>query len=126
MNNVNLIGRITKDIELRYTEKELAIARFSIAVDRAYKSGDEREADFFNVSVFGKQAENLEKYSGKGKLIAVSGRLQSGSYTNKDAVKVYTVDVIAEKIQFLQYKDKVDNQEVPEGMDKLNEEDIPF
>lgn len=85
MNNCSLIGRITREIELRYTtgDNPTAVARFSIAIDRPVKSGGEKQTDFPNIVVFGKMAENLERYMGKGRLIGVQGRIQTGSYTNK-------------------------------------------
>ena len=97
MNNVILIGRLTKDPELRYMQSDnTAIAKFTLAVDRAKKD----EADFIRITVFGKQAENCDKYLKKGRQAAVQGRLQTGSYT-KDGHTVYTTDVIANRVEFL-------------------------
>jgi single-strand DNA-binding protein len=97
MNNVILIGRLTKDPELRYMQSDnTAIAKFTLAVDRAKKD----ETDFIRITVFGKQAENCDKYLKKGRQAAVQGRLQTGSYT-KDGHTVYTTDVIASRVEFL-------------------------
>lgn len=97
MNAVQLIGRLTKDPEIRYAEGQMAIARFTVAIDRPPRDG-KKEADFPNVVVFGKQAENCGKYTAKGKLIGIEGRIQTGSYTNKNGDKVYTTDVIANRV----------------------------
>lgn len=108
MNSVSLIGRLTRDPEVRYTsENQMAVARFSIAIDRpSRRDGGERQTDFPNIVVFGRQAENCERYLGKGRLVGVQGRLQTGSYTNKDGVKVYTTDVIANNVEFLDWGDR--------------------
>lgn len=101
MNNVTLIGRLTRDPEVRYTPDGMAVSRFSIAVDRPTRQGKDHEADFPTIVVFGKQAENCERYLEKGRQIGVEGRLQTGSYTNKDGVKIYTTEVIANRVEFL-------------------------
>ena len=100
MNSVVLIGRLTRDPELRYTTSQMAVATFSLAIDRPVRAGKERETDFPRVTVFGKQAENCEKYLAKGRMAAVQGRLQTGSYTNKDGATVYTTDVVADRVEF--------------------------
>lgn len=105
MNHVVLIGRLTRDPEVRYSG-EMAIARFSLAIDRPPKRDGTKETDFPNIVVFGKQAENCEKYISKGRLVAVEGRIQTGSYTNKDGNKVYTTEVIANRVEFLDWGDK--------------------
>ena len=107
MNKVILMGRLTRDPEVRYSsgDNQTAIARYSLAVDRRFKrDGDDQTADFINCVVFGKGAEFAEKYLRKGTKIAVSGRIQTGSYTNKDGVKVYTTDVIVEDQEFAESK----------------------
>lgn len=106
MNNVNLIGRLTKDPDVRYTqgERPLAVARYNLAVDRAYKKEGEQTADFINCIAFGKTAEFTEKYLRKGTKVAISGRIQTGSYTNKDGNKVYTTDVVVERNEFCEGK----------------------
>lgn len=107
MNKVILIGRITRDAEIRYTqgEKSTAIARFSLAVDRRFKrDNDEQNTDFISCIAFGKIAEFLEKFGRKGTKFVVDGRIQTGSYNNKDGQKVYTTDVVVEKIEFAESK----------------------
>ncbi len=103
MNNVTLMGRLVRDPEVRYTqgEKATAIAKFTVAVDRP-RSKD--ETDFISCTSFGKTAEFIEKYFRKGNRIALVGRIQTGSYTNKDGVKVYTTDVVAETVEFTESK----------------------
>jgi single-strand DNA-binding protein len=104
LNSVNLTGRLTQDPELRYTASGTAVANASIAVQRTFTNADgEREADFFRVVIFNKQAENVANYLTKGSLIAVEGRLQSGSY-EKDGQKHYTTDVVANAVHFLESK----------------------
>ena len=108
MNSVNLIGRLTRDPEVRYTESQLAVARFSLAIDRGKdRNGKSRGADFPGIVVFGKQAETCERYLAKGRRVAVQGRLQTGSYVNKEGAKVYTTDVIADRVEFLDWGDKL-------------------
>lgn len=103
MNKVILLGRLTKDPEVRYTQGEnsTATARFSTAVNRKFKNAEGNyDADFINCVSFGKTAEFIEKYFHKGDMIALTGRIQTGSYTNKDGVKVYTTDVVVEEVEF--------------------------
>lgn len=102
MNKVVLVGRLTRDPEVRYSqgEKATAICRYTLAVDRRYKRENEQNADFIPCLVFGKSAEFAEKYFRQGLRISVSGRIQTGSYTNKDGVKVYTTEVIVEEQEF--------------------------
>lgn len=100
-------GRITRDAEIRYTqgEKSTAIARFSLAVDRRFKKdNDEQNTDFISCIAFGKIAEFLEKFGRKGTKFVVDGRIQTGSYNNKDGQKVYTTDVVVENIEFAESK----------------------
>ena len=105
MNKVFLIGRLTRDPELRYTSSNLANMRCSIAVDRTYqREGEERGTDFINIVAFGNRAETMKKYLTKGSQIAVDGRIQTGSYDGQDGKKVYTTDVIVENFQFLDSK----------------------
>lgn len=107
MNKVILMGRITRDAEIRYTqgEKSTAIARFSLAVDRHFKKdNDEQNTDFISCIAFGKIAEFLEKFGRKGTKFVVDGRIQTGSYNNKDGQKVYTTDVVVENIEFAESK----------------------
>lgn len=106
MNKVILMGRLTRDPEVRYSagENSLAIARYTLAVDRRFKRDGEATADFISCVVFGKQAEFAEKYFRQGVRIVVSGRIQTGSYTNRDGVKVYTTEVVVEEQEFAESK----------------------
>lgn len=141
MNNVVLIGRLTRDPELRYIpESQTAVATFTLAVDRPFAK--EKQADFIRITVFGKQAENCERFLAKGRLAGVQGRLQTGSYKNKEGATVYTTDVVAERVEFLgdragsgsgsgfdfERQDASRNQpEIPEGFQALDDDDdIPF
>lgn len=111
MNNAILSGRLTRDPEIRYTVENLAIASFTLAVDRLPKRDGTKEADFINVKIFGKQAESCEKHTGKGLRVIVIGRIQTGSYTNKEGNKVYTTEVIADRVEFLDWKGDTDNKQ---------------
>ena len=134
MNSVKLIGRLTRDPEVRYTDGGASIARFSLAVDRRFKQENGADADFINIVSFGKTAEFIEKYFHKGMKVALNGRIQTGSYTDKDGKKVYTTDVIAENVEFCESKGNSTNNEasstaqdvdfmnVPDGID----EELPF
>ena len=111
MNKAILLGRLTRDPEVRYSQgqngEQMAIARYSLAVDRrrARNTGDDQQsADFINCVAFGRQGEFAEKYLKKGTKIAVTGRIQTGSYTNKDGQKVYTTDVVIEEQEFAESK----------------------
>ena len=107
MNKVILMGRLTRDAEIRYSQGEspMAIARFSLAVDRRFrKEGDEQGTDFINCVAFGKTAEFLERFGRKGTKFVLEGRIQTGSYTNKDGQRVYTTDVVTENIEFAESK----------------------
>ena len=110
MNKVVLLGRLTKDPEVRYStgEKETAVARYTVAVDRRFKRDGEPTADFIPCVVFGRSAEFAEKYFRQGMRISVSGRIQTGSYTNKDGVKVYTTEVIVEEQEFAESRAESD------------------
>lgn len=146
MNSVVLIGRLTKDPEVRYiSENQMAVATFSIAIDRPVKAGGEKKTDFPRVTVFGRQAENCEKFLDKGRLVAVKGRIQTGIYTNRDGVTVYTTDIVADNVEFLEWKDrnkKIENKhkkqqssssnftdeniDIPKGFQAITDDDIPF
>ena len=105
MNKVFLVGRLTRDPELRYTASNLATVRTAIAVDRQFaREGEERGADFINIVAFGQRAETMKKYLTKGSQIAIDGRIQTGSYDGQDGKKVYTTDVIIDNFQFLDTK----------------------
>lgn len=144
MNRVTLMGRLTKDPEIRYTqgEKPLAIARYTLAVDKKLKPKEgEPSADFINCIAFGKTAEITEKYLKKGAKVGIDGRIQTGSYTNKEGQKVYTFEVAVESMDFCDSKSGASNLQavpnclnnkasntfdgfidIPEGF----EEDLPF
>ena len=107
MNKVILMGRLTRDPEVRYSQGEnaTAVARYTLAVDRRFnRNNDEQTADFISCVAFGRSGEFAEKYLHKGTKIAVTGRIQTGSYTNKDGVKVYTTEVIVEDQEFAESK----------------------
>lgn len=110
MNKVVLMGRLTKDPSVKYTQGDspLAVSRFTLAVDRRFRrqseGGDDQTADFISCVAFGKQGEFVEKYAHKGTKFVVSGRIQTGRYTNKDGQTVYTTDVVVEEIEFAESK----------------------
>lgn len=106
MNKVILIGRLTRDPEVRYSqgENQTAVARYTLAIDRKFKKDNEQTADFIPCIAFGKAGEFVEKYFRKGMKVSVVGRIQTGSYTNKDGVKVYTTDVVVEEQEFAESK----------------------
>ena len=150
MNSVILIGRLTKDPEIAYLDSGTAVGKFTLAVDRIVKSGNERQTDFIRITVFGKQAENCAKFITKGKQVAVEGRIQTGSYQNKNGDTVYTTDVIANRVEFLSggraqnqqspppasqgsYNPRTsqDNQQVsmgslPPNFNAIEDDDVPF
>lgn len=103
MNSVILIGRLANDVELNYTPNtQTAKATFTIAVDRPRRDNTDHGADFIRITVWGAQAENCNKWIGKGRQVAVAGRIQTGSYKNRDGQTVYTTDVVADRVEFLQ------------------------
>ena len=139
MNKWLGIGRLTRDPEVRYTQgdKPMAIARYTLAVDRRYKKEGEQSADFIPCVAFGKTAEFVEKYCKKGTKLAVSGRIQTGSYTNREGQKVYTTEVMIEEQEFAESKGSAQKQNtqpakeedgmdgfmnIPDGLD----EELPF
>ena len=138
MNTVILMGRLTADPDVRYTSDGTAIARYNLAVDRRYKKEGEQSADFISCVVFGKGGEFAEKYLKKGTKICVEGRIQTGSYTNREGKKVYTTDVVVEAQEFAESKGKGEEtaperapepkpdedgfMSVPDGI----EEELPF
>ena len=113
MNSVVLIGRLTKDPEVRMTSGQLVVATFSIAIDRPVRAGGQKQTDFPRITVFGRQAENCERFLSKGRLVGVQGRLQTGSYQNKDGVTVYTTNVVADRVEFLEWGDRRQREEAP-------------
>jgi single-strand DNA-binding protein len=106
MNKVILMGRLTRDPEVRYSQgaNSLAIARYSLAVNRSFKRDGEPDADFFNCTAFGRNAEFAEKYLKQGTRILISGRIQQDNYTNKDGQKVYSVQIIVDEQEFAESK----------------------
>lgn len=133
MNKSIFIGRLVADPEIRYAQGDntMCIARYRLAVDRKYKRDGESEADFIPCLAFGKSAEFAEKYFRKGMKVAIEGRMQSGSYTNKDGVKVYTMDCIVEGQEFCESKGTA--QEQPQTgsdgfmqMPDVPDEELPF
>lgn len=121
MNKVILMGRLTSDPDIRQAG-ETTVTRFSLAVDRRYKKDGEQSADFPSIVAFGKTAEFISKYFHKGMKIALEGRIQTGSYTNKDGVKHYTTDVIAEAVEFAESK----KEETKEEWAIAEDVDLPF
>ena len=105
MNSVELIGRLTRDPDVRYTSgSQMAVATFTIAIDRPQRQdGGEKQTDFPRITVFGRQAETCEKYLKKGRLVAIQGRIQTGSYQNKNGDTVYTTDVVANRVEFIDW-----------------------
>lgn len=126
MNNVVLQGRMTKDIEVRYTASQMAVGKFTLAVKRY---GKEDETDFIRVTVFGKQAERAERYIGKGCRVTVQGRIQTDSYENNNGETVYTTDVIANNLEYIDFKPRDEapvEPELPEDSFASIDEQIPF
>ena len=126
MNKCSLVGRTTKEIELRYTtgQNQMAVARFTLAVNRRKKD----EADFISCVAFGKTAEVMEKYVGKGHRVGIIGHIQTGSY-EKDGHKVYTTDVIVDELDFLEPKHEsssAEGEDVESHFSALTDDDIPF
>lgn len=129
MNKVILMGRLTRDPEVRYTQGQnaTAIARYSLAVDRRFKREGEPDADFINCVAFGKSGEFAEKYLKKGTKIAIVGRIQTGSY-EKDGQKVYTTDIVVEEHEFAESKGtgtSTNNTQAPKANNIPNFQDIP-
>lgn len=138
MNKVILMGRLTRDPEVRYSQgaQSLAIARYTLAVDRRGSKQGEQSADFINCIAFGKSGEFAEKYLHQGTKIVVTGRIQTGSYTNRDGQKVYTTDVVVEEQEFAESKKNTQPAPEPapaggyEGFmnipDNVEDEGLPF
>ena len=111
INNTVLVGRLTKDVELRYTPSNAAVATFTLAVNRTFKNENgDREADFINCVMWRQQAENLASWAKKGALIGVTGRIQTRSYDNQQGQRVYVTEVVAEQFQLLESKGQQGNQ----------------
>lgn len=126
MNKVELIGRLTADPELRYTQSNKAYTRFSLAVNRNYKSeSGESEADFISIVAWDKRAETICKYVKKGNRIGIIGRIQTGSYEKEDGSRGYLTDVIVSELEFLESKSK-DDRPAPDYPEEDKAEDDPF
>ena len=132
MNSVQIVGRLTKDVDIRYSDSGSSVARFCVAVDRKYRKDGEAQADFINCLAFGKSAEFVEKYFSKGNRIGLTGRIQTGSYTNKEGQKVYTTDVVVEAMEFVEsrraeasYKES-DIDAFMKIPDDVGDEGLPF
>lgn len=134
INNVCLVGRLTRSVDLRYTPNGTAFGSFSLAIDRTYKNqAGERETDFINCVIWRKPAVNLSNYTKKGSLIGVEGRLQSRSYDNKEGQKVYVTEVLVENFSLLESKAVTEGrQEATIGnveqvqFGEVNDDDLPF
>lgn len=137
MNKVIIIGRFTRDPEIKYTtgENATATARFSLAVNRRFKNKEGNyDADFINCVAFGKTAEFIEKYFTKGMAIGITGRIQTGSYTNKEGQKIYTTDVVVEETEFVESKNKGTSDNVPNNNansnsdfeETVSDDEMPF
>ncbi|MFL0196428.1 single-stranded DNA-binding protein [Clostridium sp. WILCCON 0269] len=131
MNKVVLIGRLTKDPDLRFTPgKGTPVARITVAVDRRFSKDGQKEADFIPVIIWGKQAESTANYMAKGRLIGISGRIQTRSYEAKDSTRKYVTEVIADEVQFLEWGKKSeqqkDNLDLPDEVTPVDDGDIPF
>lgn len=141
MNCVQLIGRLTKNPETRYSG-ETAVCHFTLAVNRQRSRDGEQQADFIRIVTFGKQAETVERYLSKGRQVAVNGRIQTGAYKDKDGRTVYTTDVIANNVEFLggrqenhgggyesgRSQESIGQGDLPTGFSEVwgNEDDLPF
>lgn len=132
INNVTLVGRLTRDPELRYTPGGVAVAKVTLAINRPFqnKQTGEREADFVNVTVWRKPAENLANYMKKGSMMGVTGRIQTGKYQKEDGTTVHTFEVVAENVQFLDSKKsgvKGNNPFADDGAPlEVGDDDLPF
>lgn len=128
MNNVQLIGRLTKDPEIRYTQSQMAVVSFTLAVDRRFKKDGEQTADFISCKAWNKTAEFVSKYFTKGKRMALTGRIETGSYEGKNG-RVYTTEVIADNVEFVDSKEEPRPEPAPDDWlpvpDNIQEE-IPF
>ena len=137
VNNVVLVGRLTKDVELKYTQSGMAVAKFILAVNRQFKKEGQPDADFITCTAFSKTAENLANFMRKGSQIGVVGNIQTGSYDDKDGKRVYTTDVICNNIQFLESRQEQQGGQQQQQYQAppqyqapqqapMNDEDLPF
>lgn len=122
MNNVSLVGRMTKDAELRYTSSKTAVATFTLAVNRQFKSqSGEREADFINCVIWRQPAENLANWCKKGTLVAITGRIQTRNYENQQGQRVYVTEIVAENFQSLETRSTNENRQATGGQENQNQ-----
>ena len=128
MNKAILIGRLTRDPELRYTSSNRAVCQFTIAIDRPFtnQASGQREADFINVVAWDRTGENVGKYMTKGRLIAVEGRIQTRNYDNNEGRKVYVTEVVANNVQFLESRNAVTNNNGFDSMPEPPQERTPY
>ncbi|HHU54395.1 MAG TPA: single-stranded DNA-binding protein [Mollicutes bacterium] len=127
MNRVSLVGRITAKPELRYTNSQLPYTRFNLAVNRTFSNAQgQREADFIGIVVWRKQAENICNYLDKGSLISVDGRIQTGTYDDKDGNRRYTFEVVADNVQFLETKAQAEARKTSESYSNNNFGNSPY
>lgn len=119
LNRVVLVGRLTKDIELRYTNSQKAVAQFTLAVNRQFKTDGQQDADFVNCVAWNKTAENMNQYVKKGSLIGVDGRIQTRSYDYATGKRVYVTEVVAESVQFLEPKGSQKTQSLANEFDTV-------
>lgn len=127
INNVTLIGRLTKDAELRYTPSNVAVATFTLAVNRTFKNENgDREADFINCVMWRQQAENLANWAKKGALIGITGRIQTRNYDNQQGQRVYVTEVVAEQFQLLESRNKQQEQAPAQPSNNYTGNSNPF
>lgn len=130
INNVVLVGRTTREIELKYTNNDLAYANFQLAVNRNFKNQNgEREADFINIVIWRQQAENLANWVKKGTLLGITGRIQTRNYENQQGQRVYVTEVVADNFQILEKKEAQANAQKPaqqETFSNVDDTDLPF
>ncbi|CAK1224518.1 Single-stranded DNA-binding protein (Ssb) [Fructobacillus evanidus] len=142
INRVVLIGRMTKDVELRYTQSGVAVGSFTLAVNRPFKNSDgEREADFINAVIWRKSAENLANFTGKGAQVAIEGRLQTRNYENNQGQRVYVTEVVVDNFSLLESKSESDKRREENGTSQpekqssapvnnggveISDDDLPF
>lgn len=133
MNKVILMGRLTRDVDVKVSSTGTAVARFNLAVDRRFKKDNEQSCDFISCVAFSKTAEFLEKYGNKGTKFVVEGSIQTGSYTNKEGQKVYTTDVLVQSVEFAESKSSAQTYQKAEpqtadfvAVDEIDDEELPF
>ena len=127
INNLTLIGRLTKDVELKYTPANQAVAQFTLAVNRTFKNANgERESDFINCVIWRKSAENFANFAKKGALIGITGRIQTRNYENAQGQRVYVTEVIAENFQMLESRNQQQGQQQGQATQQQTKQPDPF